>query len=108
MTAAARLWRPIRRRLTLRRVRLTTGLIMFTYVCIHLTDHSLGNVSLDVMDATLDQVSKLWLNPVGAAVLYGALGIHLSLGLWALYERRHNAIKPAETVQLALGLCIPA
>jgi len=106
--AAARLWRPLRRRLTVRRIRLTTGLIMFAYVTIHLTNHSLGNVSLEVMDATLDQVSKLWLNPIGAVVLYGALGIHLSLGLWALYERRHNNIKLAETIQLVLGLCIPA
>ena len=65
----ARLWRTVRRRFTLRRVRLTTGLVLFTYVTIHLSNHALGTVSLAVMDATLDEISKSWLHPIGAAIL---------------------------------------
>jgi hypothetical protein len=38
-----RLWRVVRRHFTLRRVRLTTGLVLFTYVTIHLSNHALGN-----------------------------------------------------------------
>jgi len=34
--------------------------------------------------------------------------VHGSLGLWALYQRRHFRWRIAEIVQLALGLSIPA
>jgi adenylate cyclase len=104
----ARFWRVVRRRFTLRRVRLTTGLVLFTYVTIHLSNHALGNVSLVVLDATLEEVSKLWLHPIGAAILYGSFATHISLGVWALYERRYDSVWPGEVVQLMLGLTIPA
>ncbi len=43
----------------------------------------------------------------GTLALYGALATHLSLGLWAFYERRHFGWTRAEVVQLALGLSVP-
>jgi len=30
-----------------------------------------------------------WQSPIGTLLLYPALAVHASLGLWALYERRH-------------------
>ena len=108
MSRAAYLWRSLRRRVTLRRVRLTTGLVFFTYVTIHLGNHALGNASFDTMEAVLDFLSYIWLNPIVTFILYGSLLTHAGLGLAALYQRRWHSVRPAEVVQLVFGLCIPA
>ena len=50
-------------RLTLRRLRLASGLVLFGYVLTHLLNHALGNVSLDAMEDGLDLVTAVWLNP---------------------------------------------
>jgi adenylate cyclase len=95
------------RRFGLRRLRLTTGLILFTYVATHLTNHALGNVSLDWMERGLRVQKWIWQSLPGTIALYGALSIHLSLGIWALYKRRHYGLKAADVTQLVLGLAIP-
>jgi adenylate cyclase len=104
---AARSWRAFRRRVTLRRLRLSTGFVLFTYVTVHLGNHALGNASFGVMEDTLDFLSYIWLNPIVTFILYGSLLTHLGLGLWALYQRRWHSVRPAEIVQLVLGLSIP-
>ncbi|AWN42917.1 adenylate/guanylate cyclase domain-containing protein [Methylobacterium durans] len=95
------------RRLTLRRVRLGSGLVVFGYVLTHLLNHALGNVSLSAMDAGLDVASAIWLNPFGLVLLYAALTAHLLLGLYALYERRFFQWRASELLQLILGLAVP-
>jgi len=92
----------------IRRVRLASGLVLFTYVLTHFANHALGNVSLAAMEAGLDYHVRLWHGAAGTLVLYTALTVHASLGLWALYERRHFRWKVTEGIQLAFGLCIPA
>jgi adenylate cyclase len=104
MTAAA----PSRAsRLWLRKLRLCTGLILFTYVSSHLLNHSLGNISLPVMEAGLRVQKWIWQGVLGTIALYFALGTHYLLGLWAFYERRHFGWTRPEVVQVALGLTIP-
>src|SRR5260370_20427130 len=49
-----------------------------------------------------------WKSRVGTLLLYPALAVHASVGLWALYQRRHFRWKGIEIVQLAFGLSIPA
>jgi adenylate cyclase len=49
----------------------------------------------------------IWQSLPGTTVLYGALSIHLSLGIWALYKRRHYGWSIADVIQLVLGLAIP-
>ena len=93
--------------LSLRRLRLASGLILFGYVLTHLVNHALGNVSLDAMENGLDVVTAVWLNPVGLTLLYGALLIHLVLGLQVLYAARFFRWRPSETLQLVSGLLIP-
>lgn len=110
MAAAPRYAAPIVlavRRFGLRRLRLTTGLILFVYVASHLTNHALGNVSLDWMERGLRVQKWIWQGLPGTLALYTALTIHLSLGIWALYERRHYGWKAADVAQLVLGLTIP-
>ena len=95
------------RRVTLRQVRLGTGLVLFAYVLTHLLNHALGNISLAAMSAGLDAASAIWLNPLGLVLLYVALTGHLLLGLFALYERRFFQWRASELLQLALGLAVP-
>jgi adenylate cyclase len=88
--------------------RLVCGLILFSYLLSHYINHSLGNVSLEAMEYGLWFHVALWHSVVGTLLLYSALAVHGSLGLWALYQRRHFRWKIAEIVQLTLGLSIPA
>jgi len=95
-------------RANLRRLRLATGFLLFAYVGSHLLNHALGIVSLAAMEAGLRINQLWWMSGLGGVVLFGALAIHLSLGLWALYERRWQRVRASELLQLALGLTIPA
>lgn len=96
------------RTIGLNRIRLITGLILFTYVATHLTNHALGNISLAAMGAGLVVQKFIWQGIIGTAALYLALATHFLLGLWALYKRRHYGWTKGEVVQLVLGLSIPA
>lgn len=89
-----------------RRLRLWTGLTLFTYVTLHLVNHALGLVSLDAMIEGMRYARLLWRNPAGATLLYGALLIHFSLALWAIYQRRRWSLPADEWTRLILGLSI--
>jgi len=95
------------RRIGLRRVRLSCGLVLFTYVSTHLLNHSLGNISVEAMEAGLAVQKVLWQGYVGTLALYTALVTHFALGLWAFYERRHYGWTRAEILQALLGASIP-
>jgi adenylate cyclase len=90
-----------------RQVRLACGLIMFAYIFSHFFNHALGNISFDLMQSWLWYHTKWWRIPVVNITLYSAAMIHFSLGLWALYQRRHFRYSVAEITQLLLGLSIP-
>jgi adenylate cyclase len=91
----------------IRQARLYSGLVLFTYVTLHLTNHSLGNVSLDWMERGLLVQKFIWQGILGTVVLYLALTTHFFLGLYALYERRRLHWTPPELAQLLLGLAVP-
>jgi adenylate cyclase len=90
-----------------RQVRLATGLVMFTYIFSHFFNHALGNISYETMEAWLRLHVWWWRIPVVNYTLYTAAVIHFSLGLWALYQRRHFRYTAIEITQLVLGLSIP-
>jgi adenylate cyclase len=81
--------------------------VLFTYVTLHFANHALGNISIDAMESGLAIQKAIWQSAPGAIALYGALTIHMGLGFWALYERRHFRWSRMEAMQLALGLTIP-
>jgi adenylate cyclase len=90
-----------------RQVRLACGLVMFAYIFSHFFNHALGNVSYALMQWWLGYHIWWWRIPAVNTTLYAAAMIHFSLGLWALYQRRHFRYTAAEITQLLLGLSIP-
>jgi len=107
LTDAAKRPRPHAAQAVVRRVRLICGTILFTYLTTHFINHALGNISLEAMEVGRGAFEWLWRGWLGTIALYGAVTIHLSLGLWALYERRYFHITTGQIVQLALGLSVP-
>ncbi len=91
----------------IRRIRLYSGLILFTFVSSHLLNHALGLISLQSMEAGRWLFIAIWRNPVGSALLLGAVLVHLALAFWAIYLRRHLRMPLWQAVQLGLGLFIP-
>lgn len=94
-------------RLTLRKLRIATGLVMFVFVTTHLLNHSLNLISLPAAEAGLRWFAAFWGSAVGGALLYGAVLVHVGLALRALYRRCTLRMSPGEAFQLALGLLIP-
>src|SRR3974390_3504224 len=91
-----------------RQVRISCGLVMFTYIFSHFFNHALGNFSYATMEGWLTNVHVTWWRiPIVNATLYAAAIVHFSLGLWALYQRRHFRYTAAEITTLVLGLSIP-
>src|SRR5262249_24719408 len=89
------------------RLRLASGLVLFTYLATHFATHALGLVSLAAVEDGRVWFLLLWRNPLGTLVLYGALLTHLALALGSLYRRRHFRLPAWEATQLLLGLAIP-
>jgi adenylate cyclase len=93
--------------MNIRRIRIITGLILFSYLTTHLLNHSLGLISLEAMETGRFWFLALWRNPLSTVIFYGSLLTHFVLALYALYQRRHLRIPFWEALQLGLGLCIP-
>ena len=91
----------------IRPLRLWCGLILFTYLVTHFSNHALGLISLDAMAAGRVWFLALWRNPLGTTALYGALLVHWLLGLWLIYGRRTLRMPPWEATQIVLGLAVP-
>jgi adenylate cyclase len=92
---------------SLRQIRLTSGLVLYVYATLHFANHALGNISVGAMETGLAVQKLIWQSPPGAVILYASLLTHMSLGFWALYERRRFRWTRLEATQLVLGLSIP-
>lgn len=101
--SAGHFWDQIGRR----QVQLGCGLVLFTYVVTHFINHALGNISVAAMDDFLHYQIAFWRSWPLTIILYGAVLIHMGLGLWSIYQRREFRWKIAEPLQLILGLSIP-
>ena len=89
------------------RLRLYSGLVLFVFVLGHLINHSLGIISLEVMEAGRVFSIAPWRTGPGTVLLLGALLAHTGLSLWSLYQRRSLRLGAWELAQLILGLLIP-
>ena len=74
--------------LLVRRLRLGAAFVLLTYLILHFTNHALGLISLDAMEAGRWWFLALWRSAPGTLALYGAIAVHGVLALWLLYQRR--------------------
>lgn len=91
----------------LQRLRLVSGLILFTFAATHFLNHSLGLFSLDWMQEVQQwrwTVTRSW---PGTIVLVSALVTHMGLALYKLAGRATLRMPRWELAQLLLGLSIP-
>jgi adenylate cyclase len=91
---------------TVRQLRLWSGLVLFAYVASHLANHGLGLVSLDAMEAAREPFGWFWRQP-GLPFLVGALLVHVILAFVAIYRRHSLHLARWEWMQLGLGLAVP-
>ncbi|MET0527512.1 MAG: hypothetical protein ABW003_04055, partial [Microvirga sp.] len=90
-----------------REIRLASGLVLGLFLLTHFSNHALGLVSVEAMEAGRQWFNRLWRNPVGTTLLYGSLLLHFLLALYALYWRRTLRMPLREAGQLILGLALP-
>lgn len=95
------------RSLTIRHLRLASGLAMWTYIACHFLNHSLGLVSLGAAESGLKIAAAVWQSWPGTVLLYGAFGLHLVLALLGLHQRLSLRLPPLELMRIGFGLTIP-
>ena len=95
------------RSISVRQVRLVSGLVLFAYLLSHFLNHALGNVSMEALATGVYFHTLFWQFLPITMLFYAACLVHTALGIWALYERRQFRWKAIEPLQLLLGLSIP-
>ncbi|MDF0660788.1 MULTISPECIES: adenylate/guanylate cyclase domain-containing protein [unclassified Rhizobium] len=91
----------------IRRARLGSGLVIFIFVLLHLSNHAIGLISVSAADKAARLFMAIWRNPVGTTIFYSAVLIHIALVLRAIYTRRSLVMPKGEMAQIVLGLLIP-
>ena len=91
----------------IRKLRLATGLVLFVYVSLHLSNHVAGLWSLEAMEATRAVMHAIWHTWPGAVLLYGSILGHVGLAFHAVYRRWELRMRAADAVQLVSGFTIP-
>jgi len=91
----------------IKRLRLGSGLVLFTYVALHFLNHALGLISLPAAENGRDLFLFIWRGWIGSVALYGAFTIHIGLAFWSIFRRRTLRMHTWEWVQLLMGLAIP-
>ena len=95
------------RGISLRQVRLVSGVVLFAYLVSHFLNHALGNISLEALAGGVYLHTAFWQFLPVTILFYAACLVHTALGIWALYERRQFRWKAIEPLQLVLGLSVP-
>ena len=90
-----------------RDLRLASGLVLFTYVTLHLAAHAFGLISIDVAESALRVTVLFWHSGVGTILLYSAAAVHIGLALVAVYDRRTLRMPPVQGLRIVLGLTMP-
>ena len=93
--------------MTLRSVRLVSGLVLMAFVTGHMANLMLGMHSLAAMESWRPWLMGPWRSAPGLALLVAAALIHMALGLYAIGARRSAAMSETDVVQLCLGLATP-
>jgi adenylate cyclase len=93
--------------MTLRNLRLVTGLVLMLFVTGHMANLMLGMHSLEAMERWRPWLMGPWRSVLGQGLLVFSALIHLALGIYAITTRRSLAMSKTDVVQLLLGLATP-
>src|SRR5215207_382850 len=93
--------------MSLRSLRLATGLVLMLFVTGHMANLMLGMHSLAAMESWRPWLMGPWRSPLGQGLLLGSALVHLVLGFYAIGARRSLALSKTDVVQLCLGLATP-
>jgi adenylate cyclase len=88
-------------------LRISSGLVLFIYVALHLGNHALGLVSDQSMRDAAGLMKTLVRNWPISIILYTSLAVHVLLAFWRIYQRRSLKMSVKEWGQMAMGLAIP-
>jgi adenylate cyclase len=91
----------------LARIRLSTGLVLFTYVLTHNLNHALGLISLDAMEWGRGPFLAFWRFPLIEPLFMLSALAHFLLGVRSIFLRRSLMMPFWEAAQILLGLAIP-
>ncbi|MBB4304452.1 adenylate cyclase [Rhodobium orientis] len=91
----------------LQRLRLYSGLVLFTFALTHFLNHILGVYSVGLMEEVQDWREAVWHSLPGTVLLAGAALTHATLAVMKTARRRTLRLPPWEAIQLLLGLSIP-
>jgi adenylate cyclase len=92
---------------TLQKLRLVSGLVLFTFALTHFLNHSIGLFSIDLMQDVQQWrwvITRSWL---GTIILAAALTTHIALAFYKLASRSTLQLPRWEAIQIGLGLLIP-
>lgn len=89
------------------RLRLGSGLILFSFVLCHFANHAFGLVSPGMMNRAQAVLLAPWQYPPIEALLVAAALVHLAIALRSIWIRRTLRLAMWEWLQVGLGLCIP-
>jgi adenylate cyclase len=93
--------------MTLRSLRLLTGLVLMGFVAGHMINLMLGMHSLAAMENWRPWLMGPWRSVAGQGLLVCSALVHLALGVYAIAARRSLAMSKTDWVQLCLGLAVP-
>lgn len=89
------------------RLRLVSGLILFTFAGAHFLNHAVGLLSLEAMHQVQSIRTVVTRSTGGTIVLAAALLTHFTLGLYKLANRRTLRMPLWEALQILIALAIP-
>jgi adenylate cyclase len=89
------------------RIRLASGLTLFTFVLFHFTAHAALLISIPFGQMVLQVLMAPWHSLAGTLLLGSAALLHYCNALWSIYRRRSLRLSGWELWQLVLGLSIP-
>ncbi len=90
------------------RLRLLSGLVLFSFALLHFINHALGLISPEAMEAMQKVRVAFWRSVPGTVLLYGAMATHIVFVVRRFTRRRTLKMPVWEAMQWALGFLIPA
>ncbi|MGH6925431.1 MAG: adenylate/guanylate cyclase domain-containing protein [Propylenella sp.] len=90
----------------LQRLRIASGLILFTFAFFHFFNHSLGIWSVEAMETFQDWRTAVTRSLAGTTIIFGAFFTHIGLNLYKIASRSTWRMPLWEAVQILLGLSI--